>query len=278
VTIDTAGNVSAPTSLPAGTIATTVFGVSATDVFFVVGTTLYRQPLPSGTATTIALPGPPVAAALTGGYANGFFFVGNSGGACQALQDTKSTLDANASALSGAFGTATDGTSFAFRMIGPGNIAALHRIAAPGFALNGTPCDSGGFTTNKDFPVSVYGSNVAWIILFPLSTTPYQLNVAPIAGGICGTTQQANFGSSTSGSQVVGLISATDALVTPLVAKPTVTVGIQRAGDSTFSRTPVTVNMGSSGSAFPVVFVVGVEATTHYAVLVTKDAPALIKF
>jgi hypothetical protein len=106
---------------------------------------------------------------------------------------------------------------------------------------------------------------------------PLELYLGAIdGGGVCTSGLQATFGSNQTGSQVVGLIDSVHALVNPTKTGSTATIQIVRAADSTFSRTPVDVNMGTSIT--PVSFVVGVEATTHFALLVTNDVPALISF
>ena len=275
--LSTNGSVTGPTALKGtGTVAQYVFGASATDVFFVTGTTLVRQPISGAAELQRSLPGPPTPALLTGAYANGWFFVGNAGGACQALQDGMPTLDSGADNLSGVYVVTTDVTSFAFRTIGAANQAALHRIAAGAFALNSSPCSAGAFSTNSGSPVGVYGSTVAWVIQLPLNN-PYQLNVATLSGGTCSAPAQVDFGTSGTGSQAVGLIDDSHALVTPTaVTGGSATIAMLDAQDQLFTRATRSVSMGANG--FPVMFVVGREATTHHAVLVTKNIPALISF
>jgi hypothetical protein len=107
---------------------------------------------------------------------------------------------------------------------------------------------------------------------------PLQLNVATIgSNGVCGAALQTDYGTNQTGSMVVGLIDTDDALVNASIAAGTsATIEIRRAGNAAFSRTPLVVSMGPGG--YPWMFVVGVEATTHFAVLITNSVPVLISF
>lgn len=281
--VATDGTASGPFALSGtGSVSPTTFGASTTNVYFASGSTstLYRQPISGGTAFSKAIPGNPNLTLLSGAFANGWFFMGNSGGAGQALAEGQTNFDANAPNITSATVVTTDGVSFAFRTIGSANDSVISRIAPGSFAVDANPCSAGGFNSNRDFPVAVYGTSVAWVILFPFATNPYQLNLATTSSGTCDLPMQLNFGNSTNGSPIVGLISSTDALITPLVTGTggTVTIDIKRPADPTFSRTPITVNLSANGSPTALVVAAEAPAQTHYAMLVTKNVPVLLSF
>jgi len=276
----TGGVVSGPNALQGtGTVGQSVFGASATDVFFVTGSaaTLFRQPIVTGTAFQLAIPGSPAAGVLSGAYANGWFFVGNGSGASQALNDGSTTFGGGASGLSGVYVVTTDTDGFAFRTLGTANTSIVHDISPPGFTLNSPACAAGGFSQNGSSPLGIFGNNVAWVLAIPAGTTQFRLHVATVTSGSCGSPVTANFGTANA-SQAVGLIDATHALVTSDTTNSVARVEILEAGNPAFSRTPL-VNVDMGGGGFPRMFVMAKEATpTHLAVLVTKNIPALISF
>jgi hypothetical protein len=274
--VDTTGKVSAPIGLPgSGTVAPRAFAVSPTNVFFISGSTLYRQPVGDGAPFTIGLPGSPPVTTWSAGYAGGWLFVGNASGTSQALADAKMGLDA-VSNFTFVSAVTTDGRGFAFRSMGTHADSVLQRIAPGDFGATTKPCAAGAFNSSNGVPVGVYANTVAWVVR-PVGSSPYTLQVASTDGG-CGAPRSATFGTSGNGSQAVGLIDDSHALVTPEAAPGSVTIDIVGVDESlTLTQLPVRT---IGGSAFPVDFVVGVdaEAITHFAVLVTDDRPVLVSF
>jgi hypothetical protein len=251
--------------------------VKGDDVYFVSGSppTLFRQSISTGSASQVQLLGSPLIGTLTGAHAGTWFLIGNASGAYQALADGSSTLTTGAT-MSNVRVVTTDGASFAFRTLGGANNVVVHRVAPGSFTLNQTPCDTAAAgAPTLDSPLGIHGSNVAWVYRRPFDSL-FELHVATIGSdGKCVSPLQTNFGNNNTGSQVVGLIDADDALVNPTRAGSDATIEIRRAGDPTFSRTPTTV---STGTGSPSMFVVGAEAPAHYAVLVTDALPSLISF
>ncbi|HEX3597539.1 MAG TPA: hypothetical protein VHU80_20665 [Polyangiaceae bacterium] len=260
--------VNGPYPLPSDSWST-AFGASAQSVFVATKTKVYRVPAATGSSSVTGVPLTNSLVAPAGGYANGYFLLGDSsnGGStpAQALSDA-GTLNTSAKNLGTVYQVAGDGANVAFTTFDVSSQRyKAHVVAGGTFTRNASPCTAGALDSN-DFPISVAGSSVAWVLNAAQSK---QLNIGTVSSGTCSTPGSYLFGSS-GGPSAVGLIDANDALVFDSYVSGSGNVVII---GSRAKSTPATVVTGTDND--PKSIIVG---GGHYAVVVTGNIPGVLEF
>lgn len=253
----------------AGSVASKVFGLNSTSVFVVFdGALNLLDPLTGSTKNSFALSGSPSQGDLSGAHASNTFFIGNNVGSTYVLTDGATSFTANG--LQNIGTVATDGTSFAFRMVMNVSDSTIHVTSAASIAALSSPCNDGTFPQNTN-PISVFGNTVSWVKSNP---TKLEWHVATVASGACtDRPTPMQFGTASAGPFPVGLLSDSYALVCPAVNNASITVQILGLVTAPTTDTGY-FNVGTGGGAE---FVVASGPMPHYAVLV-GNIPGLITF
>jgi hypothetical protein len=200
-----------------------------------------------------------------GAYASGYFLIGdaanNGNFTAQAVNDAGTMVSAGN--LGVIYQVASDGTHFAFTTT-DGSFLYLHVVDAGVFTRNANPCKGDAFGLHGE-PISVASTNVGWVFL---AGQFQQLKIGPVSGGTCGNILNSNEYGTMAGSNAVGLINGTDALVVSAFGASS-QVMLLRTGAGTSEK------LDNVTTGFPKSIVVGAG---HYAAIVTGSTPAVLGF
>jgi hypothetical protein len=264
------GSVTGPFALPNVMLVPHAFGASREFVYVVGVNKAYRVPRAGSTTTPGANLATTVSETAIGAYANGYLLIGDAQGTktAQVFSDDTGTVS-TATKIGAIFAVASDGLNFAFTTLGS-QMLVNAVPSGPGMAANAAPC-SGGSVMAMDYPVSISGQTVAWVVT---AGNYMQVTFATIAQGSCAEKMldRVLFGKPGKGAPpVVGLINDNQALVFDSYESGSGDMRlVERRGGAT---PPFTVKLG--GQKYPTAIVVGEQ---HYAFIVADNAPAMIHF